>query len=91
MRTAEVKLNFHSKHFFPEDGSNIFIQTIGTFGQHYEYCTVQYNYTATPTLCRYGKLKDKLYFYLYHWMFSCRPLYCTLHLHLCCSWLRIPE
>jgi hypothetical protein len=47
MRAAEVKLNFHPKQFCPEEGSSIFIRTVGTLGQHYECCTVRYSYTAS--------------------------------------------
>ena len=56
----------------------------------YSFEPLVYTRSALWMLHLHGKLLDEVYLYLYHCPVSCRPLYCTQRLHLCCSWLRIP-
>ena len=90
MRTADVKLNFHPNHFYPENGRSIFIWTIGVHSITTMNASLSGRAIPQPSLYLHGKLQDKLYLYLYQCSLSCRPLYCMQRLHLCCSWLHIP-
>jgi hypothetical protein len=81
MRAAEVKLDFHLNQFCCEDGSSIFIRTVGIHSVSTMNAALSGRAVPPPPLCLNGKLQDELYLYLYH----CPAGHCTVRSASTCA------
>ena len=66
MKEAGGKINFYTNHICTEDGSRIFIWTVGVHSVSTMNAALSSRAILWPSLCLHGKLQDKLYLYLYH-------------------------